>query len=103
MSLPPNTPIQFTNKFYRFDQYAYYGLGMPQVTFGFVNIVQVNGVGLLTDGFVWQIPELWFAPESVDGIATGWTAAAGYSGCAAASLISTAWTSSQSFGSEFNF
>ena len=90
--ITPNSPLpqNITQKFYLNDPNAYYALGMPLVSGGLVNVVQVNGIGLVTNGFVWQIPELWFAPQSVDGIATGWTAALGYAG--STSVITTSWT-----------
>lgn len=81
-------------------------------------ITQINGVGLVTNGLVWQKPEIWFDFQSVDNISTGWTAAAGYSGSAtlystgwtaaagysgSATLIATSWTESRAFGLEFLF
>lgn len=97
----PNTPIVFTSIQNYSDRYNYCAYGMALVDYGLVQVSQINGVGLVTSGLVWQGPEIWFYPQAVDGIATGWTAAAGYSGCAAASLITTTWSASQSFGSEF--
>lgn len=64
-------------------------------------VSQINGVGLVTGGLVWQKPEIWFDIQSVDGISTGWTAAAGYSG--SATLITTSWTESHAFGNEYLF
>lgn len=103
MSLATNTPLLFTDLNIQADSYNYTCLGMPLVDGGLVMVVQVNGVGLLSSGLVWQKPEIWFDTQSVDGIATGWTAAAGYSGGAAASLVVTAWTESHAFGNEYLF
>lgn len=52
----------------------------------------VNGVGLLTRGLVWQAGYVWFDPQRAANVSTGWTAALGYSGSAAA--YTTGWTAS---------
>lgn len=82
-----------------------------------MQITQVNGVGLCTNGLVWQDCDVYFYPNDVIGISTGWTPALGYSGNAtmvlstawspalgysgnATLVISTAWTPSIAFGNE---
>lgn len=57
---------------------------------GLIQIVQVNGIGLVTNGLIWQGPEIWFDAQAAMNLTTGWTAAAGYMG--SATLVSTAWT-----------
>lgn len=95
------TPIVFTSVQNQANPLQYTPLGMALLSGGLVQIVSINGVGLVTNGLVWQANSVWFDPGSMDGIATGWTACAGYSGSAMASLIITNWSSSQSFGNEF--
>lgn len=87
----PNSPDQLTMKSSTPANTWNVGFyGMAQLTGGLVQITQINGHGLLTKGFVWQLPELWFDPQSMDGVATGWTAALGYTG--SASVLATGWT-----------
>lgn len=93
----PNTPILFTSIQNQTNRFNYCHYGMANLSGGMVQITQINGVGLVTNGFVWQGPEIWFYPQNVDGISTGWAASAGYSGCVASSLISTSWTASPGY------
>lgn len=102
----PNTPNYFTSRITQGNPANACPYGMAQLDGGMCQISQINGYGLLTLGFIWQAPEIWFHPQAMDGIGpngasmTVWTAAAGYSGCVSASLVVTTWVSSQSFGSE---
>lgn len=52
------------------DVYPY---AMSNVDFGLTVQGAVNGYGLVTHGFLWQLPEIWFAPQSVDGVSSGWS------------------------------
>jgi hypothetical protein len=112
------TPSTLTSNVSQGNRFQYTPYGMAMLSGGLVQITSINGVGLLTNGFIWQAPSIWFDPQAFDGVSTtwaaaygypgssfniltGWTASAGYSGCAAASLIATSWASSQSFADEF--
>jgi len=114
------TPHVFTSNLSQGNRFQYTPYGMALLTGGLVQIVSINGVGLVTGGFIWQGPAIWFDPDAPVPLVTGWTACAGYSGCAAASLVATGWTAaagysgaasaslvstvwalSQSFGDEF--
>lgn len=111
------TPYTMTSNVEQHNRFQVCPYGMALLTRGLVQIVSINGYGLMTNGFLWQGPAIWFDAQSAAApfstswsaaagysgsaslIATGWTAASGYSG--SASLILTAWTASQSFGDEF--
>lgn len=112
----PNTPIQFTSRIYQGNANNYTLYGMALLDGGLCQVAQTNGIGLVTFGFVWQGPEIWFFPQEAQSLTTGWTAAAGYtgsgsaittswmaaSGYAGSSLvITTTWTNSTEFGVEF--
>lgn len=110
------TPSTLTANLYQGNRFQYTPMGMALLSGGLVQNVSINGIGLVTKGFIWQGPAIWFDPNAYAPISTswgaaygyigssfvistGWTAAIGYSG--SASLITTAWTASQSFGDEF--
>lgn len=110
------TPILFTSLGRQSDPYRYGTYGMALLDQGICQIDAINGVGLLTRGFIWQGPAVWFDPQSMYGVSTNWSAAAGYSGNAtlyttgwtaaigyagSATTYATTWVKSQSFGSEF--
>jgi hypothetical protein len=63
-----------------------YPYGEALVTFGFENRGVVNGPGLVTRGFVWQLYDIWFDTEFYAPITTTWAAYG-------ATLTSTTWTS----------
>ena len=112
----PNTPNDLATKSSTPSNtmnYTYYG--MANLSGGLIQVAQINGVGLLTNGFVWQMPEIWFYPQEARSLTTGWTASLGYSGSAtviatgwtaalgyfgSTSSISTTWTSPVAFGLE---
>ena len=80
----PNTPNYFTSRITQGNPANACPYGMAQLDGGMCQISQINGYGLLTLGFIWQAPEIWFHPQAMDGIGpngasmTVWTAAAGY-------------------------
>lgn len=47
--------------------------GQALLDAGLCQIVQTNGVGLVTRGFLWVGGEIWFDKEAQDGITTSWT------------------------------
>lgn len=93
----PNSPNSFSITRNQHNPLQFVPYGMAMLTGGLVQVVQINGVGLLTDGFIWQAPEYWFHPQSMYGVSTSWSAAAGYSGCVSASLISNSWTAAAGY------
>lgn len=110
------TPVLLTSNQSQGNRFQYTPMGMALLSGGLVQNVSINGIGLVTDGFIWQGPAIWFDPNAfaplstswnaASGyvgssviIATGWTAAIGYVG--SSSVISTLWVASQSFADEF--
>jgi hypothetical protein len=111
------TPVLLTSNVEQHNRFQYCPYGMALLNGGLCQIVSINGIGLVTDGFIWQGPAVWFDAQAYSTpvtttwsasygyagssltISTGWTASIGYSG--SASLISTSWTASQNFGDEF--
>lgn len=43
-----------------------------------------NGYGLVTRGLLWQLFDIWFAPDSHDALSTSWTSSN--------ASITTTWT-----------
>ena len=83
------------------NQYCVYG--QAELNFGLAVLDGINGAGLVTRGFIWQGPYIWYdqlAAYSGYSLFTGWTAAMGYSG--SATLIATGWTAAYGYaGSSF--
>lgn len=71
---------------------SYSVLGEAVVGAGFVVRHGIDGAGLLTRGLVWPSWAIWLDTQSIDGVITGWTAAAGYAG--SSSVITTGWSPS---------
>jgi len=53
------------------EQYICYPEGL--VNRGLYTAYGISGIGLVTNGFLWGMSDLYMYPESVDGVATGWT------------------------------
>jgi hypothetical protein len=63
-----------------------YPYGEALVTNGLVTRNVVNGLGLVTRGFIWELYGIWFDAEYYAPITTSWAAYG-------ATLTSTTWTS----------
>lgn len=61
--------------------------GMPLVSDGLVNIDAVDGFGLLTRGFLWELYQIWFDIEFYDGLSTSWGSSE--------AQVTTNWASSE--------
>lgn len=105
----PNTPTTFTSVLYQVDKNNVVHYGMADLSGGMIQIDQINGYGLITNGFLWQFNEIWFYPQEAapitttwaDGnapITTGWSPCIGYLGSSL--VITTNWVNSRSFANE---
>lgn len=105
----PNTPYTITRVLTQANRNNVVHYGMADLSNGMVQIDQMNGYGLITRGFLWQLGEIWFYPQEAAPItttwaytgaslATGWTASFGYAG--STHTITTTWADSRSFGNE---
>lgn len=77
----PNTPSTITSVLSQFDKNNVVHYGMADLSGGLIQIDQINGYGLMTNGFLWQFGEIWFYPED-------------------AAPLNTTWVNSRSFGDE---
>lgn len=91
----PYTPTEFTSLKYQSDKNNACFYGMASFTYGLAQVGAINGFGLVTNGFLWQGPGIWFDAETALNLSTGWTAASGYSG--SATLIATGWTAAAGY------
>lgn len=72
---------------YDLDPNRYTTYGEAIETNGLVVRHDINGVGLVTRGLVWQLFDVFIDVGSVDGITTSWSDSQ--------SAITTTWTDSQ--------
>lgn len=49
--------------------------GQAIVDYGLALTDATDGVGLLTRGNIWQLPQIWFAPILANPISTSWSTA----------------------------
>lgn len=71
--------------------------GEPLVSRGLFNRDAVDGFGLLSFGFLWELQAIWIDTNLASNLSTGWTARIGVTMTswtrAAGSSIATSWTS----------
>jgi len=90
---------QIYNAFYPDPVFVY---GEPLLTFGLSNHGAVNGLGLVSNGLLWQLFDLWCDVHYYSTITTSWSAASGatvtsttWAAASGATVTSTTWTSPQ--------
>jgi hypothetical protein len=79
-------------------------LGMAMLTGGLCQIVAINGIGLVTDGFLWQGNAIWMDLNALSPISTSWAssnASVTTSWSSSNASITTAWAAADNFGDEF--
>ena len=55
------------------DPNYYFTYGEGIVSSGFVVRDGINGVGLVTRGFIWQLYDIWVGREATDSLSTSWS------------------------------